>query len=135
MTCPNISRRWDGSSEFGTAKYAIEHGLDSNNLWTEEDLIEPEPKGGCVLPGYLFDSQTWPHHNSPLHRTTCFSDFQLARFLLEHGADVDLYNAVGVTPLHEAVGNQNHDGIRFFLANNADVDKSTIGVRVRYKDL
>jgi ankyrin repeat protein len=40
-----------------------------------------------------------------------YSDFETANFLLRQGADVDFYNAAGMTPLHEAVWNQDQFSI------------------------
>ncbi|CAF3563773.1 unnamed protein product [Fusarium graminearum] len=109
------------------------NGLDPNTLWTEEVLVLPVPKSGCVMWSQPFDFDTWPHWNTPLHRAIKFSDFETAAFLLQHGANVDLYNAVGKTPLHEAVWNRKYDAIRFLLGHNAEMNNFTLGACIRYE--
>ncbi|KAJ3548512.1 hypothetical protein NM208_g978 [Fusarium decemcellulare] len=121
-------------NEVEEVRAAIKDGLDPNIHWSEEDLVIPQPKSGCVIPPYVEDSETWPHFNTPLHRAIRFSDFESAQLLLQHGADVNLYNSIGRTALHEAVWNHDHDAIRFLLAHNADVNKSTVAACVRYED-
>ncbi|KAK2754070.1 hypothetical protein FQN54_007239 [Arachnomyces sp. PD_36] len=121
-------------SESAAVKQALSDGLNPNELWDEDTLILPDPKGGCVVPGYVEDSETWPHYNTPLHRAMDFSDFESAELLLQHGSDINLYNSAGQTPLHEAVGKQNHDAVRFLLEHGADVNKVTLDACVQYKD-
>lgn len=127
-------RAYDTAAELKAVQVALKSGLDPNILWTEKDLVNPTPKYGCVVPCYIYDSQTWPHYNTPLHRALHFSDSATAEILLQHGADINLYNAAGQTPLHEAVWNQQYDVIRFLLAHDADINKSTVGACVRYED-
>ncbi|KAF4470019.1 heterokaryon incompatibility [Fusarium albosuccineum] len=127
---------WKGMAvnEVDEVRAAIEDGLDPNILWSENDLVIPAPKSGCVIPPYVEDSETWPHHNTPLHRAVRFSDFESAQLLLRHGADINLCNSIGRTALHEVVWNHDHDAIRFLLAHNPDVNKKTIAACVRYED-
>lgn len=122
-------------SELVIIERALADGLDPNLLWEEEDLVIPQPTGGCVLPRPIFGTEMWPHYNTPLHRAIHFADFESADLLLRHGADVDLYNSLGRTPLHEAVWNWNHDTVRFLLARGANVHKATVEAHVRYKDI
>ncbi|KAL4724453.1 hypothetical protein ACLX1H_009069 [Fusarium chlamydosporum] len=127
---PKRFKRSKGSN-IEAVKNAIEHGLDPNILWTEKDLVDPVPKGGCVLPPYIADSQTWPHYNTPLHQAILSSDFDSAHYLLQNGADVNLYNSLGRTPLHEAVWNRNHEAIRLLVSYKADLNKITLEAHAR----
>ena len=131
---PSHPRRREEKSELPQVTAALEDGLDPNELWVEEDLIIQQPKGGCVLPHYDFGHDTWPHHNSPLHRAVHIGDVESARLLLKSGADVDLYNSFGSTPLYEAVARKKHDMMRLLLAHGANVNRATVERRVEYED-
>ncbi|MBE3043964.1 HET domain-containing protein, partial [Candidatus Bathyarchaeota archaeon] len=122
-------------SELAIVERALADGLDPNLLWEEEELVIPwRPKGDDVsVPDYDYDSVMWPHYNTPLHRAIYFAEFESAHLLLRHGAEIDLYNSFGRTPLHEAVWNRKHRAIRFLLARNADMNKMTVEAHVRYK--
>jgi hypothetical protein len=117
-----------------TVKQALADGLNPNILWDEEDLVIPRPKGGCMLPVGTRESETWPHWNTPLHCAMRFSAFDSAEVLLQHGADINLYNSIGRTPLHEAIMNRKYDNIRFLLAHGADVNNITVEAYIRFKD-
>jgi ankyrin repeat protein len=55
--------------------------------------------------------------NTPLHITTSAT---IARFLIEHGADVNAYNRLRQTPLHAAAFYGSGDIIDILVTNNAD---------------
>ncbi|KFY20924.1 hypothetical protein V491_03316 [Pseudogymnoascus sp. VKM F-3775] len=122
------------ANEFSALKQALEDGLDPNVLWDESTLVHPSPKHGCVIPRYVESEESWPHFNTPLHRALRFLDLKSAEFLLQHGADIDLYNSIGRTPLHEAVQNQDHEAVHFLLTHRANINKLTINAQVRFKD-
>ena len=73
-----------------------------------------------------------PHVNhsssSPLHEAVRADDIELARFLLEIGADVNSLNAYNTTALMYAVKYSSADMVRLILSFNPDLDqRSFIG--------
>ncbi|AUD40350.1 ankyrin repeat family protein [Flamingopox virus FGPVKD09] len=61
--------------------------------------------------------------NNPLH-FSAMSDktWHISRFLLEYGADVNVKNRYGSTPLFEAICNCSSKNVKLFLENNADIN-------------
>jgi hypothetical protein len=122
------------TTELELVKAALDDGLDLNCYWGENVFVNIQPESIHMMRAYVEDSNTWPHYNTPLYRAIHYSDFGSAKLMLEHGVYIDLYNAIGLTPLHEAVWNHNHDAIRFLLTHGADIDKTTIAARVWSED-
>ena len=113
----------------------LKDGLDPNILWTEQDLIRPTiGRGGCVPRRPVNDADAWPHYNTPLHRALWNGNFAFADVLLNYGADVDLCNAIGRTPLLEAVWRQKRDAVRFLLQRNSNVNIPSTETHVWYGD-
>lgn len=46
-------------------------------------------------------------------------------YLLQHGADIDAQNNTGITPLMDAVYNNNVDSLKVLLAHGAHVNKES----------
>lgn len=127
--------RPDILNELPEVKAALENGLDPNIHWSEEELVYPRRKTGCVIYCYVDNKdKAWPHFNTPLHRAMYFSDFEAATYLLENGANIDLHNAIGMTPLHEAVWDKDHAAVRFLLEHHADVDAVTVEAQAWNED-
>lgn len=59
---------------------------------------------------------------TPLHVAVANQNLELAKFLLEHGADVNARDAGGRTPLHFAVDRRDLDLIRLLLDGKAEPD-------------
>ncbi|KAI2775841.1 hypothetical protein F4815DRAFT_375957 [Daldinia loculata] len=83
-------------------KKALEQGLDPNVQWKELEIDRPRPTGGCVFTS--FDRHcSWANYNTPLHKSLWYRHYNAAALSLESGARINLYNALGKTPLHEAL--------------------------------
>lgn len=62
--------------------------------------------------------------NNPLHFSAMFDrTWHISRFLLEYGADVNIKNRYGSTPLFEAICNCSCKNVKLFLENNADINE------------
>ena len=78
--------------------------------------------------GIDVDSQADTEHSTPLHLASYWGGFKVAQMLLDHGADINVRNKNGRTPLHGAV-NELPDNdeecyfnaIQFLLEHGADV--------------
>ncbi len=70
----------------------------------------------------------FPSKNSqkvmPLHSAAASRSLDIARLLLEHGADPDARQDGGFTPLHEAAANGQLALVRLLVAHGADVNLS-----------
>ncbi|MBR5904541.1 MAG: ankyrin repeat domain-containing protein [Alphaproteobacteria bacterium] len=53
------------------------------------------------------------------------SDPAIAEFLIEHGADVNHMNDSGITPLHDAIFENNIDVVRVLIKHGANVNSNT----------
>jgi ankyrin repeat protein len=58
----------------------------------------------------------------PLHRAAMEGNTDIARLLIEAGADVNARNALGQTPLHWAADKANIACLHFLIGNGAQVD-------------
>ncbi|KAF4636818.1 hypothetical protein G7Y89_g1266 [Cudoniella acicularis] len=135
---PKISpyRPWEyfkTKNDLSIVKQALCNGLNPNMLWAQDELVECTSGSGCTVPLGFRDEETWPHWNTPLHRALLLLDFDSAEFLLQHGADINLYNSAGRTALHEAVHNQQRETAAFLIKHGANVDKLTIETKVYCK--
>jgi len=62
-----------------------------------------------------------PMHNQPLHACMALSqDCEIVRLLIEQGADVNMPQAGGYTPLHQAAANGRADLVGILLEAGAD---------------
>jgi uncharacterized protein len=62
-----------------------------------------------------------PLHNQPLHACVAISqDGETVRVLIEQGADVNMAQAGGYTPLHQAAANGRADLVQILLGAGAD---------------
>jgi len=59
---------------------------------------------------------------APLHWAAYFNRREAAKFLLEHGADVNVRNYYGMTPLHYAALCGHYDMVVLLLDNKADIN-------------
>jgi ankyrin repeat protein len=69
------------------------------------------------------------NHLGLLHAASCSGSIEVARLLLKHGANIDVRNSWGQTPLHRALveihdnfDHKHFDGIQLFLEHGAGVD-------------
>jgi len=92
--------------ETSAAKLLLEHGADA-------DINALGTAGG--------------YSRAPLHSAAASGELEEIRLLLEYGADVNLKDASGRTPLHYA---ESTDAVRLLLNSGADVDVSANGSTV-----
>ncbi len=59
---------------------------------------------------------------TPLHEAAAMGHLEVARLLLERGADVNAKNKHGFTPLHFAAGIGHTDVAKLLLEHGADVN-------------
>jgi ankyrin repeat protein len=62
------------------------------------------------------------NENTPLHLAAAYGSYDVARGLLENGADVNAFNASGSTPLHLASSNGFAATVKLLLDHGADVN-------------
>jgi len=67
-------------------------------------------------------------HSTPLHLASYWGGFKVAQLLLDHGADINVRDQIGRTPLHgtldgmtDAFEEYYFDAVRFLLEHGADV--------------
>lgn len=63
-----------------------------------------------------------PKNGTLLHRAANQGQLDVARFLIDHGADVGARDEMGRTPLHRAAGNGHRAMVELLLANKADAN-------------
>lgn len=61
--------------------------------------------------------------NSPLHIAIARNNINIVKLLLEHGANIDITDKVGVTPLSFAVMRAQCDMVKLFIQSKADSNK------------
>ena len=66
-------------------------------------------------------SRGFDDESTPLHLASRMGHLEVARLLVEHGADVTVENQYGRTPLHWAVQDGGSDVVRFLVEHGADV--------------
>lgn len=59
---------------------------------------------------------------APIHSACAISHFDIAKLLIEHGADINTKQMHGVTPLHSAAHNGQEKLAKFLIDNGADIN-------------
>lgn len=102
-------------------KAALCEGFNPNTLWADYDTVF-----GTGEPMHLGprDSQeiTWANVDTPLQKLSLARKFDAALVLLANGAQIDLLNAHGRTPLHEAINKDLLEVVGFLIECGADVN-------------
>lgn len=62
---------------------------------------------------------------APLHSACAISNFEIAKLLIQNGADVNARQQQGVTPLHSAAHNGQNELVHFLIQNGADCNAQT----------
>ncbi|KAI8951519.1 hypothetical protein F4801DRAFT_544956 [Xylaria longipes] len=100
---------------------ALKGGLNPNIQWEQVDIDDHGQDGGCVVCSFDAES-SWANYNTPLHMSLHKRQFSTAALLLEHGAQIDLLNALGKTPLHEAISRSDSEAVKFLIDKGADLN-------------
>ncbi|KAJ4258107.1 hypothetical protein NW762_008247 [Fusarium torreyae] len=111
---------------------ALKDGMDLNISWSRDQMERPVPTSGCCEPGLPSWWKAWCLRNTPLHQALWLENLDLAKFLLDAGADVNIRNAYGRTPIHEAVDFKRRDVVAFLIKHGADANALTAESTVRY---
>ncbi|MEE8440183.1 MAG: ankyrin repeat domain-containing protein, partial [Spirochaetia bacterium] len=140
-----------GDSE--TVKQFIDEGVDVNAfIWpvralllrlgfplTEEEGYDPQPPlvwafmGGIETTQLLLDAGAginepfygvgWVPWHGALRGSPVFASVEIVRLLLQEGADLEVRNSIGQTPLMIAMGrNEEFEKVRFLVEAGADVN-------------
>lgn len=111
------------------AATTIASGLASRGWRPPQPGLMPVPAQQVMMPGSLpgFGPGGTPILDAdkdvaPLHVAVANQNLELAKFLLDHGADVNARDGDGRTPLHFAVNRRDLDLIRLLLDAKADPD-------------
>lgn len=97
-------------------KAALEATIDPNTIWTEQDLKQE----------WLENKYRWYSWNTPIHLTLFLEDYASAELLLNSGANINLYNALGRTALMEAVHNHQYKTVDFLIDHGADLNAPVV---------
>jgi len=100
-------------------KAALEEGFNPNTWWESSVIVEAYP---YLRWSALSWELSWVNINTPLHKLLRFKKFDAATVLLNDGAQTEIFNAIGRTPMHEAVINNLTEVVRFLIENGADVN-------------
>ncbi|KAI0904551.1 hypothetical protein F4823DRAFT_614542 [Ustulina deusta] len=91
---------------------ALEGGLNPNIQWDQADIEGRRQTG--VMHGFN-PERSWANSNTPLHMSIKQHQFDTAAVLLKHGAQINLLNALGRTPLHEAIFKSDSEAVKFLV--------------------
>lgn len=73
---------------------------------------------------YLLNSRLTSKDNvTPLHRAAGYNHLEIAKFLIQSGADVDAEDAHGLIPLHYAANFGHADIVQLLVDSNSDINK------------
>ncbi|KAI9713537.1 MAG: hypothetical protein M1820_000919 [Bogoriella megaspora] len=114
---------------------AVEAGLSPNSQWQQLDMEDPKPTSGCLIiispsPG----RPCWANWNTPIHKALSEGHYDAAALLLEHGAQINLLNALGRTAMHEAAARSSHRAAEFLAHHHANVNAITEARSFRDED-
>jgi ankyrin repeat protein len=101
-------------------KAALDRGFDCNTRWKRaviedgDDYLKENSRSSGAM--------TWRHVNTPLHRFSMANKLDAVLVLLEHGAQMEILNAMGRTALHEAVDWDRSGVVKLLTENGADTN-------------
>lgn len=125
---PGVSRRLACSKyNLQDIEATLQGGLDPNEQWTEFDLEDLHPDGGCVIPTH--EDFSWAIDNVPLLASLVQGHRDTAALMVRRGARDDVLNALEWTPWPEAISRSDSDDVRFPVENGAPVKRGGLGRR------
>jgi uncharacterized protein len=77
---------------------------------------------GFIAQGVAVDDRNSHDGSTPLLAAAAKDSVEVARFLIDHGADVNARNLEGVTPLHQAAYGGSENVAKLLIAKGADVN-------------
>ncbi|KAI1287518.1 hypothetical protein F5Y03DRAFT_405496 [Xylaria venustula] len=102
---------------------SLEAGLNPNIQWDQAEVEGRRQRGGG---GRSYNPEkSWANYNTPIHMSVQLHQLDTAAILLKHGAQIDHLNALGRTPLHEAIFGSDTEAIKFLIENGADLNART----------
>ncbi|KAF5006907.1 hypothetical protein FDECE_6741 [Fusarium decemcellulare] len=104
-----FGKNYDKASEKKSLKDALRKGLSPDKQYAQEEI---KPK-----------SIMWSFWNTLLHRALFHRDFHASEILFQHGANPDIVNARGQTPLHVAIEFSRVDVVEYLVTKKASLNK------------
>jgi ankyrin repeat protein len=121
-----------------TVKYLLDRGADPSKKTTlgqdafwyafekrNYEILEILINHKCYMNSYYFSKYSGSAPYFPataLYQAIYYDDFEMAEFLIDHGADVNIPNNIGLSPLSLAVVKNNYALTEILLKNKADVN-------------
>ncbi|KAF4952916.1 hypothetical protein FSARC_12537 [Fusarium sarcochroum] len=110
---------YDRASEANLLHDTLEEGLDVDTCYSMGEIKPPSERGGGIR-------ATWDFWNTPLHRALIQWDFKASNLLFQHGANVNILNERGKTPLHVAIGFNRSDVVKYLIYKRARLNELAI---------
>src|SRR5437764_10371698 len=73
------------------------------------------------LGGHEYVSVRGNNGNTPLHNAAFYNQPEIAQYLVEKGAELDIQNEKGITAIHTAISRANIEGTRTLVALGANL--------------
>ncbi|WP_371253877.1 ankyrin repeat domain-containing protein [Orientia tsutsugamushi] len=100
--------------------HELYHSVADGDIKNVENLLAQDNASNII--NALYDGSEF-EHGSALHKAISRRDINMATLLLNNGANVNIQNKYGKTPLHSAILFNSHiDMLRLLLNNGADVN-------------
>ncbi|SPM44542.1 ankyrin repeat-containing protein 16 [Orientia tsutsugamushi] len=100
--------------------HELYHSVADGDIKNVENILAQDNASNII--NALYDGSVF-EHGSALHKAISLRDINMATLLLNNGANVNIQDKYGKTPLHSAILFNSHiDMLRLLLNNGADVN-------------